>query len=88
MTWLSRISLAHRKLILLITICLIGFGGYVIPTLKQQIMPSLAFPGVVVIAPYPGASPQVVEDQVVGPIEDAVKGLDGLEAMSATSRQG
>lgn len=88
MSWLSRISLAHRKLVLLITIGVVALGAYVVPTLKQQILPSLSFPAVIVTAAQPGASPQVVEDQVVRPIEDAVEGLDGLESMSATSRQG
>ncbi|MFB9832448.1 efflux RND transporter permease subunit [Actinoallomurus acaciae] len=88
MSWLSKISLAHRKLVLLITIGVIALGAYLIPTLKQQLLPSLSFPAIAVTAAYPGASPQVVEDQVVKPIEDAVKGTDGLETMTSTSRQG
>ncbi|WP_329250940.1 efflux RND transporter permease subunit [Actinoallomurus sp. NBC_01490] len=88
MSWLSKISLAHRKLVLLITIGVIALGAYLIPMLKQQLLPSLSFPAIAVTATYPGASPQVVEDQVVKPIEDAVKGTDGLETMTSTSRQG
>ncbi|GAA2445983.1 efflux RND transporter permease subunit [Actinomadura vinacea] len=88
MSWLSKAGLAHRKLVLLITIGVLALGGYLIPTLKQQLLPSLSFPAVAVTAAYPGASPQVVEQQVVQPIEDAVKGTDGLETMSSTSRQG
>ncbi|MGI5233218.1 efflux RND transporter permease subunit [Actinoallomurus sp. CA-142502] len=88
MSWLSKISLANRKLVLLITIGVIALGAYLIPTLKQQLLPSLSFPAIAVTATYPGASPQVVEDQVVKPIEDAVKNTDGLETMTSTSRQG
>ncbi|WP_285582495.1 efflux RND transporter permease subunit [Actinoallomurus iriomotensis] len=88
MSWLSKISLANRKLVLLITIGVIALGAYLIPTLKQQLLPSLSFPAIAVTATYPGASPQVVEDQVVKPIEDAVENTDGLETMTSTSRQG
>ncbi|GLY91110.1 hydrogenase expression protein [Actinoallomurus iriomotensis] len=80
--------MANRKLVLLITIGVIALGAYLIPTLKQQLLPSLSFPAIAVTATYPGASPQVVEDQVVKPIEDAVENTDGLETMTSTSRQG
>ncbi|MEO3785040.1 efflux RND transporter permease subunit [Actinocorallia sp. B10E7] len=88
MSWLSKISLAHRKLVLLITLGVLALGAYAIPTLKQQLLPNISVPAAIVMAPYPGASPEVVEEQVVKPIEGAVKGLDGLESMTATSRQG
>ncbi|GAA2726760.1 efflux RND transporter permease subunit [Actinocorallia aurantiaca] len=88
MSWLSKISLAHRKLVLLITLGLLALGAYAIPTLQQQLLPNISVPVTLVMAPYPGASPEVVEEQVAEPIEDAVKGLDGLESTTATSRQG
>ncbi|GAA0950583.1 efflux RND transporter permease subunit [Actinocorallia libanotica] len=88
MSWLSKISLTHRKLVLLITLGLLALGAYAIPTLQQQLLPNISVPASLVMAPYPGASPEVVEEQVVEPLEDAVKGIDGLESMTATSRQG
>ncbi|WP_106399044.1 efflux RND transporter permease subunit [Actinocorallia populi] len=88
MSWLSKISLAHRKLVMLITLGLLALGAYAIPTLQQQLLPNISVPATLVMAPYPGASPEVVEEQVVEPIESAVKNIDGLESMTATSRQG
>ena len=37
-SWLSRVSLAHRKLVLLITLGVLAIGVYSIPTLKQQLL--------------------------------------------------
>ncbi len=88
MSWLSRVSLANRKLAALITIIVVAFGAYAASSLKQQLIPNISFPAVTVTATYAGASPQVVEDQVVKPIEDAVKSLDGVETVTSTSRQG
>ena len=88
MSWLSRISLANRKLATLITIIVVAFGAYAASSLKQQLIPNISFPAVTVTATYAGASPQVVEDQVVKPIEDAVKSVDGVETVTSTSRQG
>ena len=76
MTWLARLSLANRSLVALAALVAIVFGVLAIPSLKQELFPSLEFPAATVVAPYPGASPELVEQQVVRPIEGAVKGID------------
>ncbi|GII95897.1 efflux RND transporter permease subunit [Sinosporangium siamense] len=88
MTALARLSLANRSLVILIAVVLSAFGAFTIPSLKQQLLPSLSFPAAFVVAPYPGASPEVVEEQVSVPIEDAVKGIDGVTETKSTSSEG
>ena len=88
MTGLARLSLTHRALIILISVLLGGFGLYAIPSLKQQLLPSLSYPAAFIVAPYQGASPQIVEEQVTQPIEDAVKGIAGVTEINSTSRDG
>ncbi|MGN9845815.1 efflux RND transporter permease subunit [Nonomuraea sp. H19] len=88
MTALARLSLVNRSLVILVTVVLSAFGVFTIPQLKQQLLPSLAFPGAFVVASYPGASPEIVEDQVTKPIEDSFQGLAGLEQTTSTSKEG
>ncbi|GAA1760904.1 efflux RND transporter permease subunit [Nonomuraea bangladeshensis] len=88
MTAFARLSLVNRTLVILIAVVLSAFGAFTIPQLKQQLLPSLSFPGAFVIAPYPGASPDIVEEQVTKPIEDSFQGLDGMEELTSTSREG
>ncbi|MGW0480653.1 efflux RND transporter permease subunit [Nonomuraea sp. NPDC003214] len=88
MTALARLSLANRSLVILIAVVLSAFGAFTIPQLKQQLLPSLSFPGAFVVAPYPGASPEIVEEQVTEPLEDAFQGLAGMESMTSTSKEG
>jgi HAE1 family hydrophobic/amphiphilic exporter-1 len=88
MSWLSRISLAQRSLVALMAVVAIGFGAIAIPSLKQQLLPSIDLPMVSVITTYPGASPDVVEKQVVEPIEDGVKGVDGITGITSTASEG
>ncbi|GAA0905748.1 efflux RND transporter permease subunit [Virgisporangium aurantiacum] len=88
MSFLSRISLANRKLVALLTALIVGLGVYATLSLKQQLLPDLSFPAVTVVATYPGAAPEVVEEQVTGRIEKAVEGLDGVESTTSTSQQG
>jgi hydrophobic/amphiphilic exporter-1 (mainly G- bacteria), HAE1 family len=65
-----------------------GFGIYTVPSLKQQLLPSLEFPGAFIGVVLPGASPEIMEQQVTKPIEDAVKGADGLDTITSTTREG
>ncbi|MEV7966455.1 efflux RND transporter permease subunit [Sphaerisporangium sp. NPDC088356] len=87
MSLLARLSLANRGLVALITIVVAAFGVYTIPALKQQLLPSLSFPAVSIVAPYPGAAPQIVEDRVTRPLEDSVRSLNGVTGVTSTSRE-
>lgn len=88
MSWLSKFSLAQRALIGLMSIIAIVFGAIAIPQLKQQLLPSIELPMVSVLAPYQGAAPDVVEKQVVEPIEDSLEAVDGITGVTSTASEG
>ncbi|KOG87902.1 efflux RND transporter permease subunit [Streptomyces varsoviensis] len=88
MSWLSRISLVQRGLIALMAIVAVVFGAIAIPQLKQQLLPTIDLPMVSVIAPYQGASPDVVEKQVVEPLENSIKAVDGITGVTSTASEG
>lgn len=54
--------------------------------LDVDLFPDIAFPVVVVATPYPGASPEEVEQLVTKPIEDAVASINGLDKLVSYSR--
>lgn len=78
-------SLKNRALIALVTIVVAVFGGIALTSLKQELTPSVQFPVVVISSTYPGASPEVVNQDVSTPIETAIQGVPGLEETTATS---
>ncbi|MER5944710.1 efflux RND transporter permease subunit [Streptomyces sp. NPDC001904] len=88
MSWLSRFSLAQRALIGLMSIIAIVFGAIAIPQLKQQLLPTIELPMVSVIAPYQGASPDVVEKQVVEPLENSLDAVSGITGVTSTASEG
>src|SRR5262245_17881860 len=47
--------------------------------------PEIDAPVVVVAVPYPGASPDIVEREVVDPIEEAISGISGIDRMRSNS---
>ena len=87
MSFLSRISLANRGLVALATIAILIIGGLVIPSLKQELYPSLEFPTVTVVTVYPGASPSIVEKDVTDPLEQSIQGTQDIQTMTSYSNQ-
>ncbi|WP_406727955.1 efflux RND transporter permease subunit [Streptomyces sp. GD-15H] len=88
MSWLARFSLAQRALIGLMSIIALVFGAIAIPQLKQQLLPTIELPMVSVVAPYQGASPDVVEKQVVEPIEAHLEAVDGISGVTSKASEG
>jgi len=82
---LAVLSLKNRALIALVTIVVAIFGGIALTSLKQELIPSVEFPQLAIVSSYPGASPEVVSNDVSTPIETAIQGVPGLESSSATS---
>ncbi|WP_159502341.1 efflux RND transporter permease subunit [Microbacterium sp. 18062] len=85
MSSLAVLSLRNRALIALVTIVAAVFGGLALANLKQELIPSIELPVLSVVTTYPGASPDVVSNDVSTPIETAIQGVPGLESTTATS---
>lgn len=85
MSNLAVLSLKNRALIALITIVAALFGGIALNSLKQELIPSIEFPALIIVSTYPGASPEVVNTDVSTPIEVAIQGVPGLQSTTATS---
>jgi hydrophobe/amphiphile efflux-1 (HAE1) family protein len=92
---LADISIRNHVFAWILMMALIGFGllvysgwGSVLPGLGISQNPDVDFPVVNVSVTYEGASPEVVESDVVDFIEDAVVSVEGVTQISSTSRQG
>ncbi len=88
MSFLSRLSIANRSVVALATVALILIGLFLVPQLKQELLPSLYFPSISVVTAYPGASPAQVEQDVTNPLEQNIQGLPGIEQVVSHSSQG
>ncbi|ROP74681.1 efflux RND transporter permease subunit [Curtobacterium sp. PhB115] len=85
---LSVFSLRNRALIALVTVVVAIFGGIALTNLKQELIPSVEFPQVAIVSAYPGATPEVVSNDVSTKIEQAIQVVPDLESTSATSSTG
>ncbi|HLT85091.1 MAG TPA: efflux RND transporter permease subunit, partial [Phototrophicaceae bacterium] len=88
MSSLARFSLSNRALVALATVLAVLGGLWATSTLKQELIPPLELPIVGVVTSYPGASPEVVEQQVTDVVEQAAGVVAGLEGTTSTSSAG
>src|SRR5215210_6190115 len=83
-----RWCLGNKSVVILATILLIGSGAYATTRLNQELLPDISFPVITISTPVAGAGPDLVDEQVTQPVEGAINGVPGIEAVQSTSSQG
>ena len=79
----------RRPIITIVTmVALVALGLYALIQLETDEFPDIQNPIVAVSIPYPGASPDVVEREVVDPIEEAIAGINGVDRLQSVSLDG
>jgi multidrug efflux pump subunit AcrB len=82
--WMARNPVAANLLMLTFVI-----GGLLmLPRIKKEVFPVIELDTVQVTVPYPGASPTEVEQGIVLAIEQAIRGLDGIERVTSRANEG
>ncbi len=85
---LSEISIKNPVFAWMLMLGLMFFGLISIFGLGVGQMPDIDFPVLNISATWEGASPEVIESDVVDVLEDAVMGIEGMKEISSTSREG
>jgi hydrophobic/amphiphilic exporter-1 (mainly G- bacteria), HAE1 family len=82
---ITELSIKRPTLVVVVftVIAVLGIFSYV--QLNYELLPKMSIPVVVVQTIYPGASPYEVENNVSKIIEDAVSGIDKIDAVSSRS---
>ena len=78
-----------RPMITVVTmVALVVFGLFALLRLQTDEFPDIEQPVVLVGVPYPGASPEGVEREILKPVEDAIKGISGVDQILGTASDG
>lgn len=83
-----RLALRYRTLVLAACIVVLVYGGYLTTTIPIDVFPDLDRPRVVILTEAAGLSSEEVETLVTLPIETAILGASGVEAVRSQSSQG
>src|SRR5258708_18857110 len=72
--FVTRLSLRLGVVVLLGAVLLFGAGIFAATQVQQDLLPDISVPAVIAITPYPGASPEVVDQPVRVPVCTAMHG--------------
>lgn len=86
--WFTRVSLKNPVFATMLMLALVVLGFFSLQRLQVDQFPNIDFPVVVVIADYPGASPEIVESEVSKKIEEGVNSIAGINALTSRSYEG
>jgi len=82
---LTQLAVSKRSVTVLITLAMLLGGIFAWASLKQELLPDIQFPYVVVITPVPGAGAQDVATAVTEPIERSVGSVASLQHIDSSS---
>ena len=78
-----------RPTITVVSMLALVVGGLIsLAKLKLDEFPDVAPPYVSVAIPYPGASPDIVEKEVLDPVEEAIAGISGVKQVNGAAQDG
>lgn len=72
---------------LLMIVLLVG-GIYTMFTVQKEVFPQFQLDFVNVSVTYPGSSPEEVEQGILLPVEEAIRGVQGIKEITSTAREG
>lgn len=72
----------------MVVAAVVVFGYVSFQQMPVDLMPELSYPTVTVRTTYDGAAPEEVEDEVVEPMEDLLRTVEGVVGVSSISRAG
>jgi len=84
LAWMAGNSVAANLLMLVLLVGGLIWGMQI----KQEVFPDFDLDYVAITVPYPGASPEEVEQGIVLAVEEAVSGLDDIKEITSSAREG
>jgi HAE1 family hydrophobic/amphiphilic exporter-1 len=81
-------SVTRYVLAIGIFVAIVVFGFVCTVNLGVDLLPSVTIPSVSIQTSFPGANPQVIDQQITKVIEDALSTMSGISDMSASSSNG
>jgi multidrug efflux pump subunit AcrB len=82
--WMVRNPIAAN----LVMIILLAGGAWTAVHMQKEVQPRYELDIVSVSVAYPGAAPAEVEEGILLPVEEAVRGVQGIKELTSTAREG
>jgi heavy-metal exporter, HME family len=86
--WLLHSSLTNRLLVIITGVVLMAYGAFTLSRTPVDVFPDLNKPTVTIMSEAGGMAAEEVEQLITFPLETAMNGLPGVEAVRSTSSAG
>src|SRR4026209_2071178 len=86
--FMSDSAIRRPVITVVVMFALVVFGLFALLTLKTDEYPDVAPPYVTVGLPYPGASPETVEKELLDPVEEAISSITGVKKVNSKAMDG
>jgi len=81
--------MVHNRITPSLLMLMLMIGGlFTAFRIKQEIYPEFELDFVNIRVPYPGASPEEIEQGIILAVEEAVRGVEGVKEVAATASEG
>jgi heavy-metal exporter, HME family len=87
-TWLLDFSLKNRMIVILLSAISMVYGAYTLSKMPVDVFPDLNKPTVTIMTEAGGVASEEVEQLITFPLETAMNGLPGVEAIRSVSSAG
>ena len=84
---MEKFSVKKPFTVLVGVIMVLALGFVSVTRVSTDLLPQFSFPYLVVVAPYPGASPERVEFSLTDPLENALGTITGVKNVTSTSSE-
>ncbi len=86
--WFTRVAIGNPVMAVMVMLAFVVLGLFSYQRLKVDQFPDIDFPTVVVQIDYPGAAPEIVEQEVTRKVEEAVNTIAGVNQLFSRSYEG
>ena len=85
---ISRYSITHRSVVVVVLLALLGGGIYAFTALGKREDSTFTIKSAIVVCPYAGATPHEVETLVVEPLEREIRTLSSVDKITSEAHYG
>lgn len=85
---LSTLSVNNRKTVFLVILIVVIGGLISYLSMPRESFPEIQIPEIYVGVPYPGNSPEIIQDKIIRPIENEINTIKNIDEITSTSIQG
>jgi len=85
---LGKWSIKNSVTVNLIMVFIIVAGVFTVVKMRREMFPQFALDMIYITVAYPGSSPEEVEEGICIKIEEKIEGIDGIDRITSTAREG